>query len=332
MHHWCFERRQELAELAREKGALLVYSEEVLNEALFDLLSVEGMERIFQNVEWIGVPEVLRKIYDMGAGFRVNGAAELDALHRLIPSLNPGRLLFVRRGDRWENHAHELDSAMHVVAENDRLSAGTGPGAKALLRVSVKRAAFSSPSLEPALTAKLRGVYLEPEGAERLPLKDMLPGLCELTSLFPPILCLGDGLGLPIDSETDRIDTATLAEQVEALMEVCAGPRLWMEPGRHLVSHAAILLARATDRVGENLERCLAHGACHSLYNLGRPDAGGLSPGGEKKRREDIPAGAEKDDLLVVTNVGGLPMEADPSLAALPGHYLKARRICQVPL
>lgn len=330
MHHWCFERRQELAELAREKGPLLVYSEEVLNEALFDLLSVEGMERIFQNVEWIRVPEVLRKIYDMGAGFRVNGAAELDSLHRLIPSLDPGRLLFVRRGDRRENHAHELDSAMHVVAENDMLSAGEGPGAKALLRVSVKGAAFFSPSLEPALTAKLSGVYLEPEGAERLPLKDMLPGLCELTSLVPTILCLGDGLGLPIDGETDRIDTATLAEQVEALMEVCAGPGLWVEPGRHLVSHAAILLARATDR--ENMERCLAHGACHSLYNLGRPDARRLSPGGAKQRLEDIPAGAEKDDLLVVTNVGGLPMEADPSLAALPRHYLKARRICQVPL
>lgn len=323
MHHWCLERRGELVEAARDKSPVLVYNEEVLNDAVFDLLSVEGVERVFQNVEWVRMPEVLRKIYDMGAGFRVRCAAELDSLHHLIPALDPCRLLLVRRGDGPEDDAHDLDSAMYVAATSDALNAGAGPAAKALLRVPVKGETFFSPILEPSLAAKLSGVFLEPEGSDFVHLKDLLPGLSELISQVPPILCLGDGLGLPIDRETDRIHTATLAEQVEEVMEVCAGPRLWVEPGRHLVSHAGILLARATDLEGQNLDLCRMHGARPCLHNLSRPDAG--------DGRLSL-QGTKKDDILVVTNVGALPTEADQNLAALPRHYLKARRICRVRL
>jgi len=336
MDHWCLERREDLIELAQEKHPLLVYNEEILNESVFDLLSVEAVERIFQDVEAVRMLEVLRKVYELGAGFRVNSAADVDRLSRLMPELDPRRVLFVPPGDRWEDDAFVLKTGMQTVTSIHTLKLGRDGFGKhpVLLRVPLRGDAFHPRHLERSLSANLAGIYVGAEGTDFLNLKDMLPKLHELASLFPKPLtvCLGDGVGLPIDTETDSIITKRLEEQMEEIMEVYPALKLWVEPGRHLVSRAGILLTKLTGPDEQSIPLDLVDGSYHAVYNLARPKERAQAVPFEKSEKSlgDIFHGVKNDDVLVITNVGGYGRKAGWN--SLPTHYLKARRICQVRL
>jgi diaminopimelate decarboxylase len=338
MDHWCLERQQELAKLAQEKIPVLVYNEEVLNEVLFDLLSVQAVERIFQRLEGVHEPEVLRKVYAMGAGFRVSSAAEVDRLRSLFPELDPHLLLFAPSGDRGKDYAYALDTGMQAVVSIGALKSRVDRFAKhpVLLRVTLKGDVPIPQQLEPSFSATLDGIYLEVEGRDFVSLKDILPCLRELVSVVPKplIVCLGDGMGLPMDTQKDSLSPAILAQQIEELMDAYSGLRIWVEPGRHLVSHAGILLTKTTETEDQNLPLDLVDGSYHAVYHLARPHEGAQVLPFEvaKKGLGGILSGVERDDILVVTNVGGLGLQAGWNREALQTHYLKARRICQVRL
>ena len=51
---WWHARKAELLALAEEGSPLYVYNEETLNETLFDLLSIEAVNRIFYPVKISG--------------------------------------------------------------------------------------------------------------------------------------------------------------------------------------------------------------------------------------------------------------------------------------
>jgi hypothetical protein len=141
-------------------------------------------------------------------------------------------------------------------------------------------------------------------------------------------------VGLPIDSKKDRINTADLAENVEALMEAFPGLTLWVEPGRYLVSHAGVLLTSVADVEAQNRVLEEFRGPHHAVYVLTRSDEGAQVALREVVN-EDLKGSLsemERDDILVVTNAGGLNLRAAWNHDALQTHYLKARRICQVRL
>lgn len=84
--HWWMERQQELRALARETLPLLVYNEEILNETFFDLLAVGAVERVFQPVGVAPHPLILRKAWELGAGFqcKVDRRQDQEATMRLF--------------------------------------------------------------------------------------------------------------------------------------------------------------------------------------------------------------------------------------------------------
>ena len=62
---WWHARKGELLALAEEGSPLCVYNEETLNETLFDLLSIEAVNRVFYPVKANPHPKILEKAYEL---------------------------------------------------------------------------------------------------------------------------------------------------------------------------------------------------------------------------------------------------------------------------
>lgn len=299
MPYWWVERQQELKALAKGKLPLFVYNEESLNDAFFDLLAVPFVERVFQPMEGTAHPEILRKAVELGIGFMCRSLSDVDRLFRLFPGLDPGCLLFVPFKEAREEYERALKFGMHVVAGTEAWMSWPDLFERCpfLRRVRVRSDGCALEESISALPFNAEGVYLEVEGSQIPPvdLRSLIPSLHEQAGFVADrhALCLGGGTGLPVHPEKDTIMTSILSDCLEDMVERYAGLRIWVEPGRHLVSHAGILL---------------------------------LS--GEKDGNMD----ETLDGARVIANQGcggGWGKVAAGSVAA---HFLKARRICQVKI
>jgi len=91
---WWQARRYELLAMADQGSSLYVFNEETLNEILFDLLSIDVMDRLLYPVHANPHPKILRKAVEQGVGFRCISCDEMDGLLRDFNGLDPGRILF----------------------------------------------------------------------------------------------------------------------------------------------------------------------------------------------------------------------------------------------
>ena len=83
---WWQLRKEELLRLAGDGTPLYVYNEEVLNETFFDLLWVDGLDRIVYPVRANPHPEVLRKAFEMDLDFGCVSSHEITSLLKTIES------------------------------------------------------------------------------------------------------------------------------------------------------------------------------------------------------------------------------------------------------
>ncbi|MBN2032229.1 MAG: hypothetical protein JW836_03055, partial [Deltaproteobacteria bacterium] len=198
------------------------------------------------------------------------------------------------------------------------------------MQASVRLSPEGWPSATPA------GFFIEEEEGDLFCLLEMLHRLQDAASLdsLPRIVCLGNGALLPIIREKDKIDTEVMSGQMEEIMDAYPNLRLWLEPGRHLVSHACILLSRAEHVNTQTVAQDRLGGPLHGFYNLSRPEERVQRNhcGEHKKGLVGILSGAEAEDILAVTNMGGCRLQMIGSHAPVEEHYLKARRICRVKL
>jgi len=354
------ERQRELKALAEERVPLLVYNEEILNEVFFDLLAVPSVEKVFQSAEAAPYARILQKTLDLGAGLQCRSLLEMDRLSRLFHGLDPRRLLFVPARETREEYEQALMLGMHVVAGTEawRFWPDIFEGRPVLRRVRIQSDTFTLEESISALPTKAAGMYLEVQGSQTasLDLTCLIPALHEQAGFLPDrhVLCLGGGTGLPIHPEKDTIMTPILSVCLEDIMERHAGLRIWVEPGRHLISHAGILLAKVTvseengrtkggrlDLDGRRLMAlCFAGGALPAVYKLTGPDQRHQVPvpgtmGDDSLDIARFPGPLSfsgKSDILVITNQGSTGADAEGPFGSVAKHFLKARRICQVKL
>jgi diaminopimelate decarboxylase/aspartate kinase len=359
MHQWWVERQQELKALAKGKGPLLVYNEEILNEAFFDLLAIRSVEKVFQSAEAAPYPRIFQKALELGAGFQCRTLVEVDRLSRLFPDLDPRCLLFVPARETREEYEQALKFGMHVVAGTEawRSWPDIFERRPVLRRIRIQSDTVTLEESTSALPSKAAGIYLEVQGRQipSVDLTSLISALHEKAGFLPDrhVLCLGGGTGLPIHPEKDTILTRILSDHLDDIMERYAGLQIWVEPGRHLISHAGILLVGVTDS-GENdrmngvrlnldgrlMGRCFAEGALPPVYKLTGPDQGSqvLVRGTMGEDSLDVTRYAGplsfsgKGDMVVITNQGCADTHAEGPLGSVEKHFLKARRICQVKI
>jgi diaminopimelate decarboxylase/aspartate kinase len=366
---WWEQRRDDLLALAEKRPSCLVYNEETLNDTLFDLLVLEGVERVFYPVRANPHPTILEKAHRMGAGFSCLSHLEVESVLRLLPDLSPDRILLVPDGTAGETGERAFHSGVSVVMKSLDVLRAWGEclkGRNILAGISSRAVhkredAFrrrSGPGvpleemdafLERAgnLGCAVAGLYVSVEDADWASFRagaffsfwKAIRSRLEKARVF---VLAGSCPG----NDCEGIDRAATAMVVEALQARYPEGVIWLDPGFSMVSEAGGLLVRASKtrphkggfvvETASGKERVVplgGEGPRHHVVNLSRLENKGPGSASMKGPREGL--SFQEGDILLLTNMGD-------SERVLPGgarlrdvfseHYLRARRICQVKI
>ena len=270
---WWRRRRRELLALAAERAPLYVYDAETLERSARRLLALAAADRVLFSIKANNHPGVLRLFHQLGLGFECVSAPELEHVLRLLPDLDPGRLLFtpnfagrdeIERGFGLGarvtiDNLHPLQAWPELFAGREifvRLDPGRGLGHHAHVRTAGMQSKFGLAAaqideLPPLLArcgARVAGVHAHVGSGIRAPQTwaDLAVFLAAAARRFPEarVLDVGGGLGVPERPGQPALDLATLDLGLRRCKEANPGYELWLEPGRFLVAQAGVLLAR----------------------------------------------------------------------------------------
>jgi diaminopimelate decarboxylase/aspartate kinase len=141
------------------------------------------------------------------------------------------------------------------------------------------------------------------------------------------ILDLGGGFGVPEANQAPGLDLDALRRGLASFRAAYPRYTVWLEPGRHLVARAGVLLATVTqlkDKGGvryvgvdtgmNSLIRPALYGAHHEIVNLSRLDApagiavsvvGPICETGDVLGAERmLPASTSEGDVILIANAG----------------------------
>ncbi len=365
--NWWYRRKEELKSLVGKDCPLFVYNEETLNDTLFDLLALDSIDALFYPVHANSHPRILRKVFELGGGFKCISPNELTRIIELFPEIEPRKILFMPDHASGEDFEYAFHHGAHVIVKNAQtLKTCQEIFQNKEISVWIDSAGEQGGNVESILKslaqlkASISGSYIQ-AGAQFQPLYDqnrMQSFLAKASTHFPEVstLILGNGMGVSVDHEAGIIDIPVTGGQLEGLKDMYPELKLWLEPGRHIVSHAGVLLVRVIETreyenihyVRINMEMSPSikddlHGIHHKIVDLSRIDEEipvlSRINGQEKTPGDTIgyvrgPAPVKKGDILLFTNMGACGPERrfDSEERSLGEHYLAARRICQVKI
>ncbi len=168
--------------------------------------------------------------------------------------------------------------------------------------------------------------------------------LIKVAERFPnvEVIDLGGGLGVPEKTGDAQFDLKALDETLGEIKTAYPKYRLWLEPGRYLVSQAGVLLSRVTQTKGKGdmryigigtgmnaLIRPALYGAYHEIVNLSRVhDAatesvtvvGPICETGDKLGSDRLLPPSEENDVILIANAGayGRVMSSNYNLREVP--------------
>jgi diaminopimelate decarboxylase/aspartate kinase len=141
------------------------------------------------------------------------------------------------------------------------------------------------------------------------------------------VVNLGGGLGVPDRADQIPLDLAALDAGLARLKNDLVRPiRIWLEPGRYLVSEAGVLLARVNQTKGKgevryvglstgmnSLIRPALYGAWHEIVNLSRIEqpgnrvynvVGPICETGDILGLDRLLPECEEGDVMLIANTG----------------------------
>ncbi len=263
---WWHARREELLDLARGKTPLCLYNEETLNETLFDLLSIEAVDRLFYPVYINSHPKVYEKVYEMDVGFMCLSMDEVTRVFKIFPRMTPQRLLFMPDSDISEEYEYALQLGIHVVVGNLfslRAYQDVFQNREIFIGLEMTyeqggRAQGIHFSEMEALSGLLRSVGTTVSGVYLNSKRDFRPSLDlngtasvfkSVSAHLPEVstLILGNGMWLCLESDRGGLDTPEMGNRLEAIKEIFPQYKLWLDPGPYIISYAGVILTRVID-------------------------------------------------------------------------------------
>jgi bifunctional diaminopimelate decarboxylase / aspartate kinase len=358
---WWLPRKEELLSVAGKGCPIYVYNEETLNETLFDLLSLDSLDTLFYPVHANPYPRILGKAFELDVGFKCISIDEITRVLGDFPKIVPQRMLFVPNHAHGEDLGRAFDYGAHIAVNNlnilkrwpdifqDReificMDMGHEQGSSGLLETCV------------------RGFYIRPQ-INLHPLQELnetISFFTETSRHFPAVstLIFGNSMDLNVNHEKELMDISDLGDYLETIKDTCPQYRLWLELPDFMISHAGVLLTKVIKtgeeegtryiRINMDMKGPLYDGLCgasHQIINLSKADDEEIAImtriiGLDKGRENTIdfmeaPASAEKDDILLFSNMGayGPGMDFDEKgRDSVPEHYLHARSMCRVKI
>lgn len=310
--HWWSHRREELLVLAEQHGPCFAIDPHAVDAAAAKINGMTALSRRFYAIKANAHPDVLRRLHAHGFGFETVSPGEIDRVRGLFPDLPKERLLYTPNFAPRAEYEHGFQANAMVTVDNLhpltewpetfrgrdvllRIDPGKGRGHHAHVRTAgsqskfgiapeemdaVEHAVRDSGANVVALHAHAGSGILSSNGWA-----ETARFLINVAARFPSVraLDLGGGLGIAEKPDQQPLDLNAVND---SLMEVSRGHphlELWMEPGRFLVAHAGVLLARVTQiktkgdityvgvETGMNsLIRPALYGAYHPIVNLSR--------------------------------------------------------------
>jgi diaminopimelate decarboxylase/aspartate kinase len=201
--------------------------------------------------------------------------AELEHVLRLLPGIDPGRILFTPNFAPRTEYVRAFELGVSVTIDNlyalqhwpelfadrqvlVRVDTGTGRGHHQHVRTAGTYAKFGVPTDELAELARLArsarariiGLHAH-TGSGIFDIQNWVHtarALAQVASNFPHVgvLNIGGGFGVPDANHRESVDLAALDQALRVVKAEYPQFALWIEPGRYLVAVSGVLLARVT--------------------------------------------------------------------------------------
>jgi len=352
---WWQARRGELIDLARQNGCAYVYNLASVDAAAATLNRLRHVDACFYAVKANNNPAILERIFQAGLGFECVSPGEIQHILALFPDIARDRLLFTPNFAPHADYEMAIKIGAHITLDNMhplRHWAQTFSGQDIVLRVDPGRgrghhskvitagvgSKFGIPmgDLDEARTlaaeagSRIVGLHAH-VGSGILDAQawaDTGRQLLQLLPNFPDVtlLNLGGGLGVAETPGQSGLDLEQLDDDLAVIRDSGFSGKVWLEPGRFLVSDAGVLLALVSQTKSKgnfeylglttgmnSLIRPALYGSWHEIVNLSKMDepltksvtiVGPNCESGDKLGdSRPFPSSAE-GDVILVANAG----------------------------
>ena len=368
---WWLKKRDDLLKLGNEQLNTFVYDIESIRSAAAGLKSLGSVDRILYAVKANFNADVIRSLADAGVDFDCVSPGEVKHLKTVLPDLDESRLLYTPNFAPREEYEWAVGEGLQVTLDNlyplrswpevfsgqklfVRLDPGTGRGHHGHVKTAGIHSKFGVPRFEidelirllEDANADVIGMHahsgsgiLDPDNWRSVAVE-----LIKVAERFPnvEVIDLGGGLGVPEKTGDPQFDLGALDKTLAAVKKAYPRYRLWLEPGRYLVSQAGVLLSRVTQTKGKGdmryigigtgmnaLIRPALYGAYHEIVNLSRVhDAatesvtvvGPICETGDKLGSDRLLPPTEENDVILIANAGayGRVMSSSYNLREVP--------------
>jgi len=368
---WWLRKRDELLKLGEEQLNAFVYDIDSIVAAADGLRKLESVDRILYAVKANFNEDIIRTLAAAGVDFDCVSPGEVTHLQTVLPDLDKTRLLYTPNFAPREEYEWAVREGLQVTLDNlyplqawpevfegqklfIRLDPGTGRGHHEHVKTAGIHSKFGIPRFEidelirllKIASADVIGIHahsgsgiLDPDNW-----RSVAAELIKVAERFPnvEVIDLGGGLGVPEKTGDPQFDLSALDDTLGAIKAAYPKYRLWLEPGRYLVSQAGVLLSRVTQTKGKGdmryvgigtgmnaLIRPALYGAYHEIVNLSRVhDAatesvtvvGPICETGDKLGSDRLLPPSAENDVILIANAGayGRVMSSRYNLREVP--------------
>jgi diaminopimelate decarboxylase/aspartate kinase len=295
---WWISRRDELLQIAEQRGSAYVYDSDSIRRAAAGVLALASVSRVLYAVKANFNADVIRLLAAAGIDFDCVSPGEVQHLFSLIPDLDRKRILYTPNFAPREEYAWALDEGLQLTLDSlyplqawpelfggsrlfIRLDPGKGHGHHDHVRTAGIHSKFGVPIFEVdelvELLEKANAVVIGVHAHSGSGIHDpdnwlsVAEKLVQVAKRFPQahILDLGGGIGVPEKTGDVAFDLAVLDRLLQQFKQRHPDYELWLEPGRYLVSQAGVLLSRVTQTKGKAEMRYVGIGT--GMNSLIRP-------------------------------------------------------------
>jgi diaminopimelate decarboxylase/aspartate kinase len=271
-------QRARLLAIADAGTPAYAYHLPTVRERARALAQLGAVDRRFYALKANAHPQVLQALEQEGFGFECVSRAELEHLRRVLPGLDPTRVLFTPSFAPRGEYAFALECDAWVTVDSVvplrqwpelfrgrdlvlRIDPGYGLGHHQKVRTGGKEAKFGMPAdalpgfLAAAREVGCRITVLHAHvGSGITDIAHWPQVYAQLVALAEQIgtvsaIDVGGGLGIPYEPGGEALDVAAFGRAMGEVKATWPQYALWIEPGRYLVAEAGVLLARVTQVV-----------------------------------------------------------------------------------
>lgn len=312
---WWQIKQQALLKISQQHSPCYVYDLATVKHQIKCLQSLTAVDRIFFASKANAHPDILQFMYQHGVSLETVSPGEISLVKQHCEGIGSDEILFTPNFAPIHEYQDALEQGLFVTIDNPallydypevfsgqsvilRLDPGHGSGHHRYVRTAGAHSKFGIPANEIEPIAKwckqhdIKVIGLHAHSGSGILDHNNWPRIAEYLgnslSHFPMarIINVGGGLGIRENPGDHGLDFVALDQSLMAFKQQHPNIELWMEPGRYLVAHCGVLLAKVTQtkwkghhgyigiETGMNsLIRPALYGAWHNIVNLSRPEA-----------------------------------------------------------